>query len=117
MIAADGTAIYPWNHGETLTASALNAAIAQSTGAASGTTPPANPASGDLWFNPSTGQMSVWNGTAWQALSYLPLTGGTMTGKLTIASGGLNVQNLPTSATGLSSGDIYINGGFLCIMP
>lgn len=29
MIAPDGTAVYPWNHGETLTAAALNAAIAQ----------------------------------------------------------------------------------------
>lgn len=27
MISADGTAVYPWAHGETLTASALNAAI------------------------------------------------------------------------------------------
>lgn len=48
---------------------------------------------------------------------WLPISGGTITGKLTIASGGLNVKNLPTSATGLVSGDVWINGGFLCIIP
>jgi hypothetical protein len=47
---------------------------------------------------------------------FLPLTGGTVTGPVTF-SGGLNVKNLPTSPTGLISGDIWSNGGALCVVP
>jgi|SRR5215472_779231 len=66
MITADGTAVYPWNHGETLTAAALNAAFAQSTGAYVGTGAPGAPAIGTVWYNSGTGLVSIWDGSAWQ---------------------------------------------------
>jgi hypothetical protein len=67
----------------------------------------------------------AWDGVKWTSVAsasgvggpFLPLAGGILTGKLTINAGGLNVKTLPLSATGLGTGDIYINGGFLCVMP
>jgi hypothetical protein len=46
---------------------------------------------GALYWNSSTNVMKVWSGSAWvsynPAISYLPLTGGTMTGAITFAAG------------------------------
>jgi len=36
---------------------------------------------------------------------------------VTVRPAGLNVADLPTSATGLASGDIWVNGGVLSIVP
>jgi len=45
-------------------------------------------------------------------------TTGTATPRLTVkASGVINIAGIPTSSTGLSSGDIYSDGGFLSIVP
>ena len=35
----------------------------------SGTTRPASPAAGTLWFNTSTGILEGWNGTTWISLT------------------------------------------------
>lgn len=45
---------------------------------------PTAPNIGDLWFNTNTGQLEVWNGTAWvpQTGGFLAISGGTMTGNL-----------------------------------
>jgi len=63
-------------------------------GAAIGDTPPANPGAGDLWWNSADGRMYVYytdaNSSQWVDLSaggagqYLPLTGGTVTGNVTV---------------------------------
>ena len=42
--------------------------------------------------------------------AYLPLSGGTLTGPLIMI-------NVPTSDFGLPSGQVWNNGGFLCIAP
>jgi hypothetical protein len=39
---------------------------------------------------------------------FLPLTGGTLTGPLTLTA-------LPTSASGLPAGTVWSNGGVLCV--
>ena len=41
---------------------------------------------------------------------------GTLTTKMTVKSNTINMPNLPTSATGLSSGDIYNDSGTLKIV-
>ena len=52
---------------------------------------------------------------------YLPISGGNMTGKLTVPL--LNLAGIPVAKpdgsppTGAVTGDVYINGGFLCIAP
>jgi hypothetical protein len=62
---------------------------------------------GAIYWNSSTSVMKVWSGSAWvsynPAISYLPLTGGTMTGAITFAAGqfGTNVNTFlstPSSA-------------------
>jgi hypothetical protein len=62
---------------------------------------------GALYWNSSTNVMKVWSGSAWvsynPAISYLPLTGGTMTGAITFAAGqfGTNINTFlstPSSA-------------------
>lgn len=63
-------------------------------GAAIGDTPPANPGAGDLWWNSADGRMYVYytdaNSSQWVDLSaggagqYLPLTGGDVTGNVTV---------------------------------
>lgn len=53
MIAADGTAVYPWNHGETLTAASLNAAVSQSSIINGGTI------TGELQVNVPTGTQAA----------------------------------------------------------
>lgn len=47
-------------------------------------TAPTTPVVGQLWFNTNTGQLEVWNGTAWvpQTGGYIPVSGGSMTGNL-----------------------------------
>jgi hypothetical protein len=64
-------------------------------GAAIGDTPPANPGAGDLWWNSADGRMYVYytdaNSSQWVDLSaggagqYLPLTGGDVTGNVTVS--------------------------------
>ena len=41
--------------------------------------PPANPTTGQIWFNTSSQAMNYWNGSAWVALS---ASGGSLTGNL-----------------------------------
>lgn len=102
MIAADGTAVYPWNHGETLTAAALNAAIAQiGVAAPAATAPPVSPQPGQLWWDTAGGQLYVYyndgNSSQWVIANntesgisqsaadarYLQLSGGAVTGAVT----------------------------------
>lgn len=40
----------------------------------------------------------------------------TITGNLTIVGVALNIANIPTSASGLSSGDVWSNSGILTIV-
>lgn len=52
-------------------------------GFTSSTVAPSQPTQGVLWFNPTTGVLSYWNGSAWQpATGFLSLGGGTMNGNL-----------------------------------
>jgi len=59
-------------------------------GAFIGDTAPANPGAGDLWWNSATGHTFVFYGSAWVDLfggaegQYLPLTGGTISGALSV---------------------------------
>jgi hypothetical protein len=62
---------------------------------------------GAIYWNTASNVMKVWSGSAWvsynPAISYLPLTGGTMTGAITFAAGqfGTNVNTFlstPSSA-------------------
>jgi hypothetical protein len=46
--------------------------------------------------------------------SYLPLSGGTVTG-LTVFSGGLTLTGLPTTRPAPGSGTVWNNGGVLCV--
>jgi len=52
--------------------------------------PPTNPATGTLWYDASvsliTPQLKIFNGAVWESVSnlYVPLSGGTMTGFLTL---------------------------------
>ena len=49
---------------------------------------------------------------------FFTMSSGTITSKMTIKSNGvINMSNLPTSAVGLVSGDIYSNAGILTIVP
>ena len=53
--------------------------------------------------------------------SYLPLAGGTVTGPLNVVGtltlgGTINAASLPTSSAGLVTGDIWSNGGVLCVV-
>ena len=48
--------------------------------------------------------------------SSLSVTGNaSIGGALTIVGGRINAANLPTSNTGLNPGDLYVNGGVLCV--
>ena len=51
----------------------------------------------------------------------LPITGGTVTGNTTFTAkvtiNTLNLTGIPTSNAGLTTGDVYLNGGFLMVMP
>jgi hypothetical protein len=64
---------------------------------------------------PNDGKLYGRGGTtvAWTAV--LPLTGGTISGPVTVQR--LNVSALPTSPTGLVHGDIWSNGGVLMVVP
>lgn len=61
-------------------------------GAFIGDTAPANPGSGDLWWNSATGHTFVFYGSAWVDLfggaegQYLPLTGGTISGNVGVGA-------------------------------
>lgn len=48
--------------------------------------------------------------------AFLPLAGGIVIG-LTTFTAGLILTNLPTSDAGLTSGHVWNNTGFLCIVP
>jgi len=54
--------------------------------------------------------------------TYLPLTGGTLTGPVyfnaaVVFNGSINTPNLSTSSVGLPPGTWWNNGGFVCIVP
>ena len=62
---------------------------------------------GALYFNTTSSQMRVYNGTAWAAAylpaaGYLPLSGGTMTGAITFA-GGQTFPGTPLGVTQLAT--------------
>lgn len=88
-------------------------------GAAIGDTPPANPGAGDLWWNSADGRMYVYytdaNSSQWVDLSaggagqYLPLTGGTVTGDVSV-TGNFAYTGTLTGGTGvinIGSGQFY----------
>jgi hypothetical protein len=90
---------------------------------------PTNPASGTVVMLPD-GSYRVWDSTKWRASPssstittgpFLPIAGGTMTGPLTVPR--LNISSIPPAQpdgsppAGSVHGDIYNNGGFLCIAP
>lgn len=61
MLDANGNYVYPWNHGETLTAASLNAAIAQrSLADVTSSGAPSNPVPGSLWWDNVSGQLFVY---------------------------------------------------------
>jgi C1q domain len=80
-------------------------------GAAIGDTPPANPGAGDLWWNSADGRMYVYytdaNSSQWVDLSaggagqYLPLTGGDVTGNVTV-TGNVGIGTTSPYTSGLT---------------
>jgi hypothetical protein len=66
---------------------------------------------GALYWNSSTNVMKVWSGSAWvsynPAISYLPLTGGTMTGNITFNAGQTFTGTLPL-AGGTMTGNLTL---------
>lgn len=64
-------------------------------------TAPTTPNTGDLWFNTNTGQLMVYNGTAWapQVGGFLALTGGQMSGNLILDGPPSNASDPNQAAT------------------
>jgi hypothetical protein len=80
--------------------------------------------SGQLYLNYDDGNSIQWvvaNNNAIEGGPFLPLTGGTVSGPLTVQR--LNISSIPPAQpdgsppAGSVHGDIYNNGGFLCIAP
>ena len=77
-------------------------------GAAIGDTAPSNPGTGDLWWNSLDGHLYVYYGSIWVDAfaggegQYLPLTGGTVSGSLTVNAVGAGIT-LKQSATGAAT--------------
>ena len=71
------------------------------TAVSTGTVPPAIPSIGQLWYNTGIPQLEVWSGTAWTSVAarYLPLTGGTLTGILSMNGNKITNLNTPTTST------------------
>jgi hypothetical protein len=69
---------------------------------------------GAIYWNSSSSVMKVWSGSAWvsynPAISYLALSGGTMTGAITFAAGQTITGYLPTTG-GTMTGNIVFNSG------
>jgi hypothetical protein len=85
---------------------------------------PNSPTNGQV-FN-GDGVSWRWDGVKWTSVlssdgPFLPLTGGTVSGPLTVQR--LNISSIPPAQpdgsppAGSVHGDIYNNGGFLCIAP
>jgi hypothetical protein len=75
-----------------------------------GSSPPANPVSGQLWYNTNTGQLMVFNGTAFVASTgFLPLGGGEMTGNL-ILDGPPSEASNPNQAATVGYVDSHVTG-------
>lgn len=71
---------------------------------------PTTPVEGELFYNTSTGQLEVWNGTAWvQAPGFLALSGGSMTGNL-ILDGPPSMAGDPNQAATRGYVDEHITG-------
>lgn len=63
---------------------------------------PTNPNNGDHWFNTNTGQLLMWNGSAWvvpPTAGYLSLSGGTMVGNLILNGAPSNASDPNQAAT------------------
>jgi hypothetical protein len=56
----------------------MNSAIAAVPGATYGTTAPTSPVTGSLWFNPTSGDLQIWSGSAWVSMLSTFLTGVTL---------------------------------------
>jgi hypothetical protein len=76
-------------------------------GVASGPTPPANPqAAGAMWWDSVGAQLYVWTGAQWviavnppgMSGSFLPITGGTLTGPLVVPTVTIGVSSSSTPA-------------------
>jgi hypothetical protein len=88
-------------------------------GAAIGDTPPANPGAGDLWWNSADGRMYVYytdaNSSQWVDLSaggagqYLPLTGGTISGNVSV-TGNVGIGTTSPQVRLHTNGAVAIQG-------
>lgn len=67
---------------------------------------------GAIYWNSSSSVMKVWSGSAWvsynPAISYLPLSGGTMTGAITFAAGQTFTGTLPLTG-GTMTGNLTLD--------
>jgi hypothetical protein len=132
---------YPWASGDILSAAELDAAFSARvlkagdtvTGALgfsgagvlqlpSWTSAPST-AAGVVGYNTTSGRYEFGIGAS--VVNHVRLSGDTMTGALTInanlsvsltpGTGRVNIANLPTSNVGLNPGDLWNNGGVVCI--
>lgn len=73
---------------------------------------------GAIYWNSSSSVMKVWSGSAWisynPAISYLPLTGGTMTGTVTLVT---PILGTPTSGTLTSCTGLPLTTGVTGTLP
>ena len=79
----------------------------------SGPNPPPAPSTGTLWYNTSTGQLEVWDGTQW--VPVIPTNIGTVTSVNVAGTNGLSTTGGPITSSGTITVDLNIQS--LPVLP